>query len=128
MTTPRLGEHRPLTNFEARLVSHLIELSGDQRVRFSPGAFWARDYLDNAPGSFLLIKPDRSDAEIKFGRELVRGEFTDIDGVSVSVALNLDQDGTPFEVDIWKVDDTQVIQWPDLKTIKTLDSVDESLH
>jgi hypothetical protein len=40
----------------------------------------------------------------RFGRRIGSAEFTDADGTLVSVALNLDQHGELFELDIWKVD------------------------
>ena len=128
MTAPVLDRPRPLSEFESLLVSRLIELARDSRIAFSPNEFSVRLYSDNAPGSFLLVKRGEEMVNQEFGRELVRGEFTDIDGVSVSVALNLDSNDVPFEVDIWKVDDTAVLQWPSLNQIQRLDVVDSSLH
>ena len=39
-------------------------------------------------------------------------EFTDVDGVPVSVALFVDDDGTPLELDMWKVDFNPLIEIP----------------
>jgi hypothetical protein len=38
--------------------------------------------------------------------------FQDSDGVLVLASLNLDQNGDPFEVDIWKVDFAPLQSWP----------------
>ena len=48
----------------------------------------------------------------RFGCEVSRLEFTDSDGVVVSVTLNLDQRGKLFEVDVWKTDFQPVIDVP----------------
>lgn len=40
-------------------------------------------------------------------------EFEDTDGVPVSVALLLDQEGRLYQLDIWKVDFTPLIRIPD---------------
>jgi len=38
--------------------------------------------------------------------------FTDVDGVPVDVVLLVDDDGIPAELDVWKVDDTPLIEVP----------------
>lgn len=48
-----------------------------------------------------------------FGAVAAECEFTDIDGVLVSAALILDEDGDPFEIDLWKVDFTPLRRWPE---------------
>ena len=40
-------------------------------------------------------------------------QFTDTDGVEVLASLNLDQDGKPFELDVWKTDFNALIRIPD---------------
>jgi hypothetical protein len=40
----------------------------------------------------------------RFGRRIGSAEFNDTDGTLVSVALNLDQYGELFELDLFKVD------------------------
>ena len=45
-----------------------------------------------------------------FGGEVSRLQFRDKDGVLVSASLNVDQNGALFEVDIWKVDFSPVIE------------------
>ena len=44
-----------------------------------------------------------------FGRTLVACQFRDADGVGVVASLNVDQDGVPFELDMWKVDSSPLI-------------------
>jgi hypothetical protein len=55
---------------------------------------------DGGMGSLLFVgAKDRC-----FGKRLGSAEFNDVDGTLVSVALNVDQHGELFELDIWKVD------------------------
>ena len=46
------------------------------------------------------------------GRELVAANYVDEDGILVSVSLNLDQQGEPFEIDMWKVDFSPLRRFP----------------
>ena len=39
-------------------------------------------------------------------------EFLDSDGVPISVTLNIDDDGLLYELDIWKVDFSPIIKYP----------------
>ena len=39
-------------------------------------------------------------------------QFTDADGVLVFAALNIDADGHPLEIDLWKIDFDRLRAWP----------------
>jgi hypothetical protein len=55
---------------------------------------------DGKMGSIRFVgSPDR-----RLGRCVGEAEFDDVDGVIASVALNVDQRGELFELDIWKMD------------------------
>jgi hypothetical protein len=47
-------------------------------------------------------------------------EFLDVDGVTVNVALYLDKNGDLFELDMWKTDDTPLIEIPDMSDPKNI--------
>jgi hypothetical protein len=64
---------------------------------------------DGGMGS-LAISP--VDCNRKFGAVGSECHFIDLDGVPVSVSLNLDQHGAPFEIDVWKIDFSPLISWP----------------
>jgi hypothetical protein len=68
---------------------------------------------DGGMGSLRLFPGGIDDTSRSFGRELVLAEFPDTDGVPVSVALNLDAQGSLYELDVWKVDFSPLLQWPD---------------
>ena len=57
-----------------------------------------------------------------YGATIAACEFEDTDGVLVSAILNLDESGLPFEVDVWKVDFTPVLTWPEPMAIRASDS------
>lgn len=50
--------------------------------------------------------------EAHLGETIAEAEFVDEDGVAVSVALNLDQHGRLYELDVWKVDFSRLTRWP----------------
>ena len=51
------------------------------------------------------------DADRRFGSAPAECHFRDSDGVIVSAALNLDQEGLD-EVEVWKVDFSPLRKWP----------------
>lgn len=48
----------------------------------------------------------------RFGKKIAEAEFTDEDGTLVSAAVNLDEYGELFELDIWKVDFSPLKRYP----------------
>ena len=52
---------------------------------------------------------------------VAEADYVDSDGVSVSIAINVDQNGHLFELDMWKVDFSPLIQYPILGQLETLD-------
>jgi hypothetical protein len=70
-----------------------------------------QDMPDGGMGSVHFCKT--SSKERRLGKEIAEGSFRDADGVLVSVTLNLDQFGDLFELDIWKVDFSPLIGYPD---------------
>lgn len=67
---------------------------------------------DGGMGS-LKLKPRGATSYRKFGGTVSSIEFDDVDGVRVSAALNVDQNGDLFELDIWKSDFTPLRRLPD---------------
>ncbi len=96
---------RHLLEHEHPLVQYLFTLAGASLeissliVRPMPGGMGS---LSIAPFSSLR----------KLGGSPAECHFCDSDGTPVSVVLNLDQDGKPFEIDIWRVDFRAVNSWP----------------
>jgi hypothetical protein len=68
--------------------------------------------MDDGGMGSLLLAPKDANPSRKFGRQLVLGQFLDTDGIPVSVSINVDQEGKLFELDIWKVDFSPLVQWP----------------
>nr|WP_197683849.1 hypothetical protein [Pandoraea faecigallinarum] len=81
--------------------NYLIDSMGDVSVE---------EMLDGGMGSLRLINKNARNR--KFGGQLVESEYVDMDGVQISVAVNVDQFGDLFELDIWKVDFSALIKFP----------------
>ncbi|MDD4616994.1 MAG: hypothetical protein PHW76_07790 [Alphaproteobacteria bacterium] len=73
---------------------------------------------DGGMGSlyFRAIGDDRQMRHRK--RSLVDVEFSDLDGVQVSVSLTLDENGEIFELDIWKVNFCPLLSFPKPQDIR----------
>lgn len=52
------------------------------------------------------------EARRAFGCEIARAEYTDDDGVLVSITVNVDQDGDLYEIDFWKTDFSPLRRYP----------------
>lgn len=59
---------------------------------------------DGGMGSMRLRSELIEPTSEKFGKQVSELIFDDVDGVKVIASFNVDTEGTPFEVDIWKTD------------------------
>src|SRR2546421_11169790 len=104
---------RPLTPKERDLIAYILGLSSSSHGHFD----LVEDMNDGGMGSLLFV----GSADRRFGKCIGEAEFDDADGVLVSVALNIDQRGKLFELDLWKVD------FSPLQRIAALDELRPSL-
>jgi hypothetical protein len=64
----------------------------------------------------------RKDGRRAFGSEVARAEYVDGDGILVSIAVNVDQEGDLYEIDFWKTDFSPLRRYPrpeDLRVVIT---------
>jgi TonB family protein len=109
------AEYRSPTVLERRLIravfAHTVDLTveADWLTRLR-----VRTLDDGGMGSLLLHlgEGDASPGR-QFGQTVAEVRFSDADGVPVFVALNLDQHGMPYELDVWKADLSAVREIPD---------------
>ncbi|MGY1411245.1 DUF6984 family protein [Luteimonas sp. A611] len=97
---------RHLLEHERPVVAYLFELAA---IPVDLDTLEVRPMSDGGMGS-LAISP--FDSSRKHGSSPAECYFYDLDGVLVSVELNLDQHGAPFEIDIWRVDFAPTVGWP----------------
>jgi uncharacterized protein DUF6984 len=77
-----------------------------------------RDLSDGGMGSieFLGAAPNMR----RHAQCVAEADYMDSDGIPVSIAVNVDQDGRLFELDIWKVDFGKLRSYPSPKTIRNI--------
>ena len=68
------------------------------------------DMSDGGMGSIRFLKSNESESHL--GKAVAKAEYTDEDGVLVSIVINVDQDGDLYEVDFWKVDFSPLKRYP----------------
>jgi len=87
---------RPLTSNERDLVAYILGQASPLSGHFG----LVEEMNDSGMGSLRFV----GSADRRLGKCIGEAEFDDADGVIVSVALNVDQRGELFELDLWKVD------------------------
>lgn len=102
----RLFEIRPPFENERIVIAYLLDLAGISTVASS---LFVRPMQDGDMGSLAFAPFDHDRA---FGSEAAECHFYDVDGIPVSVALNLDKEGHLFELDVWRVDFKPTARWP----------------
>jgi len=115
-----LGPPRPLREKELALVKKL--LAGTvKETRNHPRLDETRvqDMPDGGMGSIRFMQ-ELAEKRM-FGEEIAEGLFHDTDGVPVSVTLNVDQFDDLFELDLWKVDFSPLIRYPDLDDLAIIE-------
>lgn len=98
-----LGPRRSPRGDEMLVMRRLLELACvDPATTGWLDRLEVQDMSDGNMGSLYLHHPSKEARARRFGRIMAELQFTDSDGVEVLVALNVDQDGDPFELDVWK--------------------------
>lgn len=108
---------RKLTDSESRLVRKMLSAVGGMEDLLSAlDSLRVSEMNDGGMGS---LKFDSSGGENRrLGNCISRAEFKDKDGVDVSAALNIDQYGNLYELDVWKVDFSPLQRWPSTEDIE----------
>jgi hypothetical protein len=105
---------RKPTTIELGLIQHCIRISN-----YAISELWQEEMLvqtmdDGGMGSLLLFLGNSPTDDRHFGKEIAEFSFEDTDGVLVSVALNIDNFGNLFELDVWKVNNSPTLAFPAL--------------
>lgn len=95
---------KPTTN-ERRLLLELARIAEINDPESWLDALNVREMTDGGMGSLELAVAARSGGR-SVGLVIPKAsvQFTDEDGVQVVATLNADEDGAPFELDVWKTD------------------------
>ena len=96
---------------ERGLLAALARLAADVDPGWLEGVK-VRPMNDGGMGSLELVPRGVHGSQRRFGRKVAEYQFTDADGVEVLVSLNVDTDGRPFELDVWKTDFSPLMRTP----------------
>lgn len=100
---------------ELPIIEYLFAIAG---LKQTPRNLRIESMNDGEMGSLLFENLDGVDRRL--GDTVAECYFEDSDGILVSVTLNLDQQGKPFELDVWKVDFSNLQRWPLKEDIRPL--------
>jgi hypothetical protein len=76
------------------------------------------DIDDGGMGSLRLLPAGANAVGRAFGRIAAEESGDDIDRVNIIAALVVDDHGDPFELHVWKVDNTPVISFQSFQPVK----------
>lgn len=109
----KAGSQRPLRSEEKALirVTTLGSSLGDEWEHSL-----VEDMLDGGMGSIRFV--DQGNRKRRLGATIREAKYVDTDGVEVEISINLDQEGSLFEVDFWKVDFSPFLRYPLANEIK----------
>jgi hypothetical protein len=105
-------EYRKITKDEKRLLSHLINKSAITLPQNWESQLKVQNLNDGNMGSLYLSLTPIEKKEREYGKTVSECHFKDSDGVDVIVSLNLDKEGNLFELDVWKVNFTELKNIP----------------
>ena len=113
---------RNLSNQEKAIITALLQ-SKSETAHFidTLDDLAVKQMNDGGMGSLSFVPKGLENASRSFGQQLVLGEFSDSDGVPVSVAVNVDGQGQMYELDVWKVNFSPLLAWPDPALVRIVE-------
>jgi hypothetical protein len=117
------GESSSNANLSRRLRQEELDLLGAILKESDIGTSLStdvqvRDLNDGGMGSIeFLCESINAPRQAKC---IAEADYMDSDGIPVSIAINVDQNGKLFEIDIWKVDFGRLRTYPTARTIRNI--------
>jgi hypothetical protein len=103
-----MTDARPLRQEELEVIQAMLQASPHQpKPQIDPNAIVSQ-MDDGGTGSIRFVYPDPQ----SLGSAVSEAQYMDIDGVLVSINLNVDKSGRLFELDLWKVDFSPLKRYP----------------
>ena len=110
---------RSLSANELELLKFMLSDKEHEHLLNGVSSLWVTELTDGNMGSirFVSLLNERQASCLE------KAEFRDVEGSNINVAINVDQTGKLYEIDIWKYDFTPVIEFPGKNTfIRRLNS------
>ena len=108
----QFGKPRALSTNELELLEFMLSDKKHEHLLNGAISLWITELPDGNMGSirFVSLLNERKASCLE------QAEFRDVEGSNINVAINADQSGALFEIDIWKYDFTPVIEFPGKNT------------
>lgn len=104
---------RKATDGEARLLCFLGNAAQPKLSLSWMDGLQVEDMSDGGMGSLNLYVRGSSSSDREFKQCLSVCQFNDRDGVPVIASLYAEKNGQPFELDVWKVDFSPLLEIPE---------------
>jgi len=105
----KLKMERDLNKKEYELLKYLLD--SVKNNKFIIDNLKVIDMEDGGMGSLYIVSLENRESRI-MEKSIVEKQFYDVDGVPISVSVNIDTNEELFELDIWKADFNPVINYP----------------
>ncbi len=115
-----MQQNRKATQNEEKLLEFLINKSSINVPNNWKEKLIVKPMDDGSMGSLYLSLSVDIDIKRLFGKQVSECHFIDRDGVDVIASLNVDENENLFELDIWKIDYSPLIEIPEQFDINTL--------
>lgn len=104
-----MQQNRRITDMEVKVLEYLLKLA-NLSIPIGIELFTVRSLEDGGMGSFLIFEnPKLIEENRQFSAQISEFQYIDDDNIPVLVSLNVDSNGSLFEVDIWKADYSPVL-------------------
>lgn len=110
-------ERRSPTQNELSMIKYLISKSNLSISDTELDGLEVESMDDGGMGSLLLFLKENTNYKRVFEDEVAEYIYNDVDNVEVNITLNIDSHGNLFELDIWKVDSSPLVNLPNMDNI-----------
>ena len=102
---------RKLSKAEYDLIVHLLKYTPDnQHIIDKLPSMLVEEMNDGVMGSLKFLYDNKS--QQRFGKQIAEISLLDKDGVPISLAINLDIEGNIYELDVFKADSSELVEFP----------------
>jgi hypothetical protein len=108
-----MESNRKPTRQEENLIELLIQKSTKEISKNWREGLLVRSMDDGKMGSLYLFPNGKIKDGRVMGEQISEVQFKDQDDIEVIASLNIDSEGDIFELDIWKIDFSELINLPD---------------